>query len=73
MKSMKDWGQKQPKYSKLTKFDTKLALATPFLMLMTIRLARIGKVFGFHVYNQEATCTKWLNKHENKLLDRKVE
>jgi hypothetical protein len=70
-------GHKPPKYWELTKFDTKLVHgighATHFLTLMMVRLTRIGKVFRFHVYNQEATCTKWLNQHENKLLDQKVE
>jgi hypothetical protein len=65
------------KYRELTKFDMKLVHgighATRFLTLMMVRLTRIGKVFRFHVYNQEATCTKWLNQHENKLLDQKVE
>lgn len=72
---MKEWGHKPPKYREVTKFDRKLVHGighvTPFLTLMSVRLARIGKVFGFHVYNQEAT--EWLNQHENKLCDQKVE
>ncbi len=58
------------KYQELTKFDMKLVHgighATRFLMLMMVRLTRIGKVFRFHVWNG-------LNQHENKLLDQKVE